>query len=86
MANLVESSGFTRVTELAEHFAASTVTVRSGLAALEAYGRRRRVHGGMPPVSLGVAEKPLELTASEQAAEKLSISTQAAALVSTATS
>ena len=32
--------------ELAEHFAVSTVTVRSDLAALEAYGRLRRVRGG----------------------------------------
>ena len=83
MADLVESSGFTRVTELAEHFAVSTVTVRSDLAALEAYGRLRRVRGGAVPVSLGVAEKPLELTAAEQAAEKVSIGTRAASLVST---
>lgn len=83
MADLVENAGFTRVTELADHFAVSTVTVRSDLAALEAYGRLRRVRGGAVPVSLGVAEKPLELTAAEQAAEKVSIGTRAAALVST---
>jgi DeoR family transcriptional regulator of aga operon len=83
MVDLVESAGFTRVTELADHFAVSTVTVRSDLAALEAYGRLRRVRGGAVPVSLGVAEKPLELTAAEQAAEKVSIGTRAAALVST---
>jgi DeoR family transcriptional regulator of aga operon len=83
MADLVEAAGFTRVTELAEHFAVSTVTVRSDLAALEAFGRLRRVRGGAVPVSLGVAEKPLELTAAEQAAEKVSIGTRAASLVST---
>ena len=83
MADLVETSGFSRVTELADHFAVSTVTVRSDLASLEAYGRLRRVRGGAVPVSLGVAEQPLELTANEQAAEKITIGTRAAQLVST---
>ncbi len=83
MADLVESAGFTRVTDLAGHFGVSTVTVRSDLAALEALGQLRRVRGGAVPVSLGVAEKSLELSAAEQAREKVAIGTRAAALVST---
>ncbi len=83
MADLVESAGFTRVTDLAGHFGVSTVTVRSDLAALEALGQLRRVRGGAVPVSLGVAEKSLELSATEQAREKVAIGTRAAALVST---
>ncbi len=83
MADLVESAGFTRVTDLAGHFGVSTVTVRSDLAALEALGQLRRVRGGAVPVSLGVAEKSLELSAAEQAREKVAIGTRAAALVTT---
>ena len=83
MADLVESAGFTRVTDLAGHFGVSTVTVRSDLAALEALGQLSRVRGGAVPVSLGVAEKSLELSAAEQAREKVAIGTRAAALVTT---
>lgn len=82
MSDLVEHEGFTRVTELAERFGVSTVTVRSDLASLEAYGRLRRVRGGAVPNRLGAAEKPLELSAAEQAREKVAIGARAAQLVS----
>ena len=45
-AELVETEGFLRVTDLADRFGVSTVTVRSDLAALESAGRVRRVRGG----------------------------------------
>jgi len=79
--DVVEATGFARVTELSEMFAVSTVTIRSDLAALEALGHLRRVRGGAVPVSLGVAEQPLELTTNVQASEKVAIGTRAASLV-----
>lgn len=82
MGDLVEAEGFTRVTELARRFGVSTVTVRSDLSSLEAYGRLRRVRGGAVPTHVGAAEKPLELSAAEQAREKVAIGARAAELVS----
>jgi DeoR family transcriptional regulator of aga operon len=82
IVDVVEAGGFARVTDLAEMFSVSTVTVRSDLASLEGLGHLRRVRGGAVPVSLGVAEQPLELTAAVQAFEKVAIGTRAAALVS----
>jgi DeoR family transcriptional regulator of aga operon len=82
MSDLVEQEGFTRVTDLARRFGVSTVTVRSDLSALEAHGRLRRVRGGAVPSGVGAAEKPLELSAAEQAREKLAIAARAAQLVS----
>ncbi len=78
----VESSGFSRVTDLAERFGVSTVTVRSDLAALEAVGRLRRVRGGAVPAGAITGERPLEQVAVEQEAEKALIGGYAASLVS----
>ena len=78
----VEGSGFSRVTDLAERFAVSTVTVRSDLAALESRGRIRRVRGGAVPSGSITVERPLEQEAGEQEAEKALISRHAAGLVS----
>lgn len=82
MVTLVDAAGFGRVTDLADHFGVSTVTVRSDLAALEARGHVRRVRGGAVPTGTGVAERPLEQAAVEQADEKRAIAAHAAALVS----
>lgn len=82
MSDLVEREGFTRVTDLAERFGVSTVTVRSDLSSLEAYGRLRRVRGGAVPNRVGAAEKPLELSAAEQAREKIAIGVRCAQMVS----
>ena len=46
IAGLVAASGRASVTDLAERFRITTETVRRDLAALEAAGTVRRVHGG----------------------------------------
>jgi len=46
IAGLVAESGRASVTALAERFSITTETVRRDLAALEAAGTVRRVHGG----------------------------------------
>ena len=78
---LVQSRGFARVTELAERFAVSTVTVRADLQTLEARGRVRRIRGGaVPPGTLRV-ERPFEIVERESASAKADIGEHAAAMV-----
>lgn len=81
-AELVESEGFLRVTDLAERFGVSTVTVRSDLTALESAGRVRRVRGGAVASGAAVAEQPLETAAAVAARQKQAIGQRCAAMVS----
>jgi len=81
-AALVENEGFLRVTDLAERFGVSTVTVRSDLTALESAGLVRRVRGGAVASGAGVAEQPIETAAAVAAAQKSAIARRCASLVS----
>ncbi len=81
MADEVESSGFARVTDLADRFGVSLVTVRSDLGSLEALGRVRRVRGGAVPAGALRHEPPLEQAARENENQKAAIAAYAASLV-----
>lgn len=81
-AALVENEGFLRVTDLAERFGVSTVTVRSDLTALESAGLVRRVRGGAVASGSAVAEQPIETAAAVAAAQKSAIARRCASLVS----
>ncbi|MEI6361780.1 MAG: DeoR/GlpR family DNA-binding transcription regulator [Actinomycetes bacterium] len=81
IAQEVESAGFVRVTDLADRFAVSVVTVRSDLGSLEALGRVRRVRGGAVPSGGLRHEPPLELAAREHERQKAAIAAYAASLV-----
>ena len=60
MAGIIWDQGFARVTDLADRFGVSTVTVRADLTALEAAARVRRVRGGaVSPTGLP-GERPFE--------------------------
>jgi DeoR family transcriptional regulator, aga operon transcriptional repressor len=81
IAEEVEAVGFARVTDLAERFGVSVVTVRSDLGTLEAVGRVRRVRGGAVPTD-GLRHEPtLEQAARENEAQKAAIARRAAAMV-----
>lgn len=81
IAEEVEAAGFVRVTDLADRFGVSVVTVRSDLGSLEALGRVRRVRGGAVPADALRHEPPLELAARENEDQKAAIATYAASLV-----
>jgi DeoR family transcriptional regulator of aga operon len=81
IADEVESAGFVRVTDLADRFGVSVVTVRSDLGSLEALGRVRRVRGGAVPAGGLRHEPPLEQAARENENQKAAIARYAASLV-----
>ena len=79
IAEEVETRGFARVTDLADRFGVSVVTVRSDLGSLESLGRVRRVRGGAVPAGALRHEPPLEQAAREHEAQKAAIAKEAAA-------
>ena len=81
MAEEIEAVGFARVTDLAERFGVSVVTVRSDLGVLESEGRLRRVRGGAVPSGVLRHEPTLEQAARENQAQKSAIARAAAAMV-----
>jgi DeoR family transcriptional regulator of aga operon len=81
IAEEIEAAGFRRVTDLADLFGVSVVTVRSDLGSLEAVGRVRRVRGGAVPAGALRSEPPLELAARENQDQKAAIAAYAASLV-----
>lgn len=81
---LVAEAGFARVAELAASLGVSEVTVRSDLAALDADGILRRVHGGA--MALTGPERRLEDSAARDAAVKRAIGAAVAELVRPGTS
>jgi DeoR family transcriptional regulator of aga operon len=81
IADEVETAGFVRVTDLADRFGVSVVTVRSDLGSLEASGRVRRVRGGAVPAGSLRHEPPLEQAARENEKQKAAIASYAASLV-----
>jgi DeoR/GlpR family transcriptional regulator of sugar metabolism len=81
IARSVEEHGRVRVTDLAERFAVSEVTIRKDLRALETEGRVVRAHGGAMAPSRSRPERAFEVRERLQSIEKRLIGTAAAALV-----
>ena len=78
----VADRGFLRVTDAADEFGVSGVTVRSDLAILENAGSLVRVHGGaMLPVPVAESESSFESSLALQGAAKRAIGRAAAGLV-----
>jgi DeoR family transcriptional regulator of aga operon len=82
IADSIQELGFARVTELAERFGVSTVTVRNDLSILEGRGEVRRVRGGAVKPSVKLGERAFEVSLGELAREKADIGACAAGLVS----
>jgi DeoR family transcriptional regulator of aga operon len=82
IARFVEGREYVRVSELAERFQISSVTVRGDLDALAAEGRVRRVRGGALPPSESPGERPFEETEASHFEEKQAIARAAAEMVS----
>src|SRR5215218_7970607 len=81
MAGIVWEEGFARVTDLADRFGVSAVTVRADLTALEALARVRRVRGGAVPPSGLLGERPFESSQLEAPEQKSSIGAHAAGTI-----
>jgi DeoR family transcriptional regulator, aga operon transcriptional repressor len=81
MLAVIREREFARVTELAERFSISEVTVRSDLDALAERGHVRRVRGGAVARSLPHPERSFEETAGANIDEKQAIGRAAAALL-----
>jgi len=77
----VEEHGRVRVTDLAERFAVSEVTIRKDLRVLETEGRVVRAYGGALAPSRSRSERAFEVRERLQRAEKERIGAAAAALV-----
>ncbi len=82
MLGLLRERDFVRVTDLAERFDVSEVTVRGDLDALETRGQLRRVRGGAVPRSAAPVERRFEEAEIAAADEKRAIARVAAGLVS----
>jgi DeoR family transcriptional regulator of aga operon len=78
---LLDEQGFVRVSDLADRFGVSQVTVRTDLQSLEAHGRVRRIRGGAMPPGLLRSEQPFEIAERHLAREKAAIGAFAASLV-----
>jgi len=81
IARSVEEQGRVRVTDLAERFAVSEVTIRKDLRVLETEGRVVRAHGGALAPSRSQPERAFEIRERLQRAEKDRIGAAAAVLV-----
>jgi len=81
MLTLLRDQEFMRVTELADRFDVSEVTVRADLDALEQRGQLRRVRGGAVPRAATPAEQRFEEAEVAAAAQKRAIAREAAALI-----
>jgi DeoR family transcriptional regulator of aga operon len=82
MAGIILDEGFARVTDLADRFGVSTVTVRADLTALEGRARVRRVRGGAVPPSTGLpGERSFESSQWEAPLQKSSIGVHAARMI-----
>jgi len=81
IARSVEEHGRVRVTDLAERFNVSEVTIRKDLRVLETEGRVVRAHGGALAPSRSRPERAFEVRQRLQRTEKERIGAAAAALV-----
>lgn len=82
MLSLLRERDFVRVTDLADRFEVSEVTVRGDLDALQARGQLRRVRGGAVPRAAAPTERRFEEAEVAAAAQKRAIGRAAAAMVS----
>ena len=80
LADLVHARGFLRVADAADQLNVSDVTIRGDFSALAKRGRLVRVHGGAMPAG-AYRESTLEVSLDRDAAAKLAIGQNAAALV-----
>src|SRR5207245_11043671 len=78
---MLESRDSVHVTELAEVFAVSEVTVRSDLSELARQGLVARVRGGVRPLQRGQSELGFDLRLRLESQRKQAIARAAAALV-----
>ncbi|MEV8040484.1 DeoR/GlpR family DNA-binding transcription regulator [Arthrobacter sp. NPDC080082] len=82
IVELVAASGRASVTDLAERFSITTETVRRDLAALEAAGSVRRVHGGaVSPERISTTEESILERTVQRPSEKTRIASAALALI-----
>lgn len=82
IVGLVTASGRASVTDLAERFSITTETVRRDLAALEAAGSVRRVHGGaVSPDRFSTTEESILVRTDQRQPEKTRIAQAALALI-----
>ncbi|MDN3935990.1 DeoR/GlpR family DNA-binding transcription regulator [Arthrobacter sp. YD4] len=82
IVELVAASGRASVTDLAERFSITTETVRRDLAALEAAGSVRRVHGGaVSPERISTTEESILERTVQRPSEKTRIAAAALALI-----
>ncbi|MCU1530805.1 MAG: DeoR/GlpR transcriptional regulator [Arthrobacter sp.] len=82
IVGLVSASGRASVTDLAERFRITTETVRRDLAALEAAGSVRRVHGGaVSPDRFSTTEESILVRTVQRQPEKTRIAEAALALI-----
>lgn len=82
MLGAIRDREFARVSDLADAFCISEVTVRSDLDALAQRGQIRRIRGGAVPRTVPTPERPFEETRGAHAEEKAAIGRAAAALIS----
>jgi DeoR/GlpR family transcriptional regulator of sugar metabolism len=82
IVKFIESCGRASVTELADRFAVSEVTVRTDLQALAQCNLIVRTHGGAVPTGRGSRELSLKTRTQQQTSEKDRIGQAAAALIS----
>jgi DeoR/GlpR family transcriptional regulator of sugar metabolism len=78
---MLETRDSVQVTELAETFSVSEVTVRSDLSALASQGLVARVRGGVRPLQQGQAEVGFDLRLRLEVERKRAIAQAAAAMV-----
>jgi DeoR family fructose operon transcriptional repressor len=82
IVGLISASGRASVTDLAERFSITTETVRRDLAALEALGTVRRVHGGaVSPDRFSTTEESILERTIQRQPEKTRIAEAALALI-----
>ena len=82
IVGLITASGRASVTDLAERFSITTETVRRDLAALEAAGSVRRVHGGaVSPDRFSTNEESILVRTDQRQPEKTRIAEAALALI-----
>ena len=82
IVGLITASGRASVTDLAERFSITTETVRRDLAALEAAGSVRRVHGGaVSPDRFSTTEESILVRTDQRQPEKTRIAEAALALI-----
>lgn len=82
IVGLIYASGRASVTDLAERFSITTETVRRDLAALEAAGSVRRVHGGaVSPDRFSTTEESILERTVQRQPEKIRIAEAALALI-----